>query len=54
MQSDNVNYCGRAFTVSQMEAIRTLIADNTDANRSRLSRRVLPRFVDAHATIPAR
>jgi hypothetical protein len=40
MHSDSVQYCGRVFTVSQMEAIRTLIADNPNANRARLSRLV--------------
>lgn len=40
MHSDNVGYCGRTFTVSQMEAIRALIADNPDANRARLSQLV--------------
>ena len=40
MHSDNVRYCGRPFTVSQMEAIRALIADNPRANRSLLSRLV--------------
>ncbi len=40
MHSDSVQYCGQVFTVSQMEAIRTLIADNPNANRARLSRLV--------------
>lgn len=37
LQSDNVRYCGREFTVSQIEAVRVLIADNPRANRLRLS-----------------
>jgi hypothetical protein len=40
MRSDNVRYCGRAFTVSQMEAIQSLIADTPSANRAQLSRLV--------------
>ena len=40
MHSDNVRYCGRSFTVSQMEAIRALIADNPRASRLRLSQLV--------------
>jgi hypothetical protein len=40
MHSDSVQYCGHVFTVSQMEAIRTLIADNPNANRARLSQLV--------------
>lgn len=40
MHSDNVRYCGRAFTVSQLKAIRALIADNPNANRTRLSQLV--------------
>lgn len=40
MHSDSVQYCGHVFTVSQMEAIGTLIADNPNANRARLSRLV--------------
>lgn len=40
MHSSNVQYCGRVFTVSQMEAIRALIADNPNTNRARLSRLV--------------
>mgnify|MGYP001578358446 FL=1 len=40
MHSDNVQYCGHVFTVSQMEAMRTLIADNPNATRFRLSRLV--------------
>ena len=40
MRLDDVRYCGRVFTVSQMETIRTLIADIPRANRAQLSRRV--------------
>lgn len=43
MHSDNASmkkYCGREFTISEMNAIQALIADNPDANRSRLSRLV--------------
>jgi hypothetical protein len=47
-----VRYCGRPFTVSQLEAIRALIADNPRANRLRLSRLVCQildwRRIDGH------
>jgi hypothetical protein len=35
-----MRYCGRDFSASEMEAIRTLIADHPTANRARLSRLV--------------
>jgi len=35
-----VRYCGREFTVSQMEAVQSLIADTPSANRAQLSRLV--------------
>lgn len=38
MHLSSVRYCGREFTVSQMEAIRALITDNPNANRRLLSR----------------
>lgn len=40
MRSDDVRYCGRVFSISQIESIRVLIAGNPDANRARLSRLV--------------
>ena len=38
LMSSPVRYCGREFTVSQMEAIQSLIADTPSANRAQLSR----------------
>ena len=35
-----MRYCGRDFSVSEMVAVRTLIADHPTANRARLSRLV--------------
>jgi hypothetical protein len=40
MPAGNVQYCGRVFTVAQMETIGALIADNPHTNRSGLSRLV--------------
>ncbi len=38
--SQTHRYCGRDFTASEMETIRTLISERPDANRARLSRLV--------------
>ena len=42
MPSDTLRYCGRVFSLSHVEVIRALIADNPRASHARLSRLVSP------------